>query len=247
MQTVKWSFTPQPAATLATVLALPLLLSLGFWQLDRAAEKQALFDDYNAKISGASVNLNQAVSASLDSIQWRNATVRGRYADTGVFLLDNQVLNGTAGYHVYAPFETEDAKTRIMVNRGWVAAGDYRNEAPVAPMTEGLATLVGTVMSFPSPPGILLDGGDPPTEQLAPRVYRVQVLDQKSVQKLLGEDVSAYVLRLAPDSPTGFARVWPEPGSGRERHLGYAFQWFSLAAALVIIYISVNLKRRKVE
>ena len=247
MQTAKWSFRPGPAATLATALLLPLLLSLGFWQLDRADEKQALFNDYNARVSAGPVDLNTLTAVQKDDILWRKATLRGKYLQTGVFLLDNQVVKGRVGYHVYALFEPEGDGSRVIVNRGWIAAGAYRDEIPVIPKAADRVTLTGIITGFPSPPGIRLDSGRPPAERMGPDSYRMQTITQASVQALLDQPVSAYVLRLDPASPTGLVREWPEPGSGKERHLGYAFQWFSLAAALVSIYIAVNLKRRKVD
>ena len=42
----------------------------------------------------------------------------------------------------------------------------------------------------------------------------------------------------------GFERVWrPVRGIGPQRHRGYAFQWFSLALALLVIYVVVNTRR----
>jgi cytochrome oxidase assembly protein ShyY1 len=34
---------------------------------------------------------------------------------------------------------------------------------------------------------------------------------------------------------------------GPARHLGYAFQWFALAIAAVVIFIALNLRRRPTE
>ena len=40
MRIASWEFNPSLWPTLATILVLPLFLSLGFWQLDRAEEKR---------------------------------------------------------------------------------------------------------------------------------------------------------------------------------------------------------------
>lgn len=248
MQTVRWSFNPAPAATVATALLLPLLLSLGFWQLDRADQKQAVFDDHLARVSAAPLDLNAVLPTGTapDEYVWRRATLRGSYADTAVFLLDNQVRNGQPGYFVLAPFETGGGAS-LIVNRGWIAAGAYRDEVPALEQPAGTYSLTGTITAYPSPPGIRLDGDEASVEQMAPGIYRVQVISRQLVEQVLGRDQYPYVLQLGPEAPTGFLRDWPQPGSGRERHLGYAFQWFSLAAALAIIYIAVNLKRRPAE
>ena len=55
------------------------------------------------------------------------------------------------------------------------------------------------------------------------------------------------VLLLDKDQPGGFVREWNPVVVGPERHVGYAVQWFALAAALVILYVWVNLNRIGVE
>lgn len=245
MQTVKWSFRPGLAASLATLFMLPVLVGLGLWQLQRADQKQAIFDAYQAKTASAELNLNsqEMATVSLDQIQWRKAVLQGRYHPGMTLLLDNQVYQGEAGYHVFNILDPGKNGRPIVVNRGWVAAGPYRNEVPATLDKAEQVDLSGRVVAFPSAPGISM-GPELPPEVMAPGIYRMQTIDQLTVQNLLGKPVAEFVLRLGPESASGYTRDWPEPGSGRERHLGYAFQWFSMAVVLVILYISLNLKRR---
>ena len=39
-------------------------------------------------------------------------------------------------------------------------------------------------------------------------------------------------------------RAWEPPDFGIERHYGYAFQWFALAATLAIFYAVTQLRRK---
>jgi surfeit locus 1 family protein len=48
---------------------------------------------------------------------------------------------------------------------------------------------------------------------------------------------------LDPAEPDGYARHWAPPGFPPIRHIGYAVQWFALAAALLVIYLIMNIKR----
>lgn len=243
MQTDKWSFRPGLAASLATLLILPVLVWLGLWQLHRADEKQALFDAYQARTVAAAQNLDVQADIPLEQLQWRKATVHGNYQNSPTLLLDNQVYNGEAGYHVFNLLDTGQGGKWIMVNRGWIAAGPYRDQPPQIPASIAKVELNGVATAFPSVPGIsMVEKAEP--ELMQPGLYRVQRINQAMIENLLGRQIQEYVLRLEPQSESGFTRVWPEPGSGRERHLGYAFQWFSMAVALVVIYVSLNLKRR---
>jgi len=249
MQTGKWSFNPGLIPTLATLIMFPLLLTLGFWQLDRAAQKQTLYDNFIERTGRGSVDLNKllALPGVADDILWRRGWIQGRYTDAGVFLLDNQVMGGRAGYFVYSPFEMAGTDLWILVNRGWVAAGDYRDRAPDIAEASGSYTLTGTVVDFPMSPGLLMSNDMQDSQALAPGVYRVQAVGRDVFEGLLGHTVYPYEFRLDQESASGFMRDWVQPGSGMERHLGYAFQWFALAAVLLVIYVSVNLQRRKFE
>ena len=42
----------------------------------------------------------------------------------------------------------------------------------------------------------------------------------------------------------GLKREWSAPDLGIDKHYGYAFQWFAMAAAIVIIYLVCNVRKR---
>lgn len=66
--------------------------------------------------------------------------------------------------------------------------------------------------------------------------------DAATVATLLGGRVHPQLLLLDAHSPDGFLREWRPPGFGPERHVGYAVQWFALAATTVIILLLLNLR-----
>ena len=80
-------------------------------------------------------------------------------------------------------------------------------------------------------------------EDLGGGVARLQDLDMKAIEKHSGHALLPFIIRLDANAPSGFARHWVDPGSGKEMHLGYAFQWFMLSAVLAIIYLALNLKK----
>ncbi|MCW8874405.1 MAG: SURF1 family protein, partial [Gammaproteobacteria bacterium] len=88
--------------TLLTLLLLSLLTGLGFWQLDRAAQKRALLEQYQGMEREVSIEVRADLVAD-EELEYRPAQVRGRF-DTGhQFLLDNRTHQGVAGYHVFTP------------------------------------------------------------------------------------------------------------------------------------------------
>jgi surfeit locus 1 family protein len=238
-----WSFKPELGPTLATVVVFSLLLFLGFWQMDRAGEKAALQDEYRRKSSMEPVDLNRdtVLRDNKDAMQGRRCIVRGRYTRDKAFLLDNQVLNGVAGYLVFSPFEITGADATVMVNRGWVPAGAYRDRVPEVRAAGDTLTLTGSAY-LPPGPGLL---GDAPAEAMAEDVDRVLSISLDELEDALDRNLLPYAVRLDPASPTAYADAGIEPGSGRERHLGYAFQWFALAGVLMIIYLYFSFHRKK--
>jgi len=155
-------------------------------------------------------------------------------------LLDNQVREGVPGYYVFTPFRLAGSGQYVLVNRGWVAAGPDRSVPPDINTVTGPVEITGIAKDAPFS-GIKLD--ESTTETMTENLVRVQRLKLENIAGLTGKTLLPYVVRLAPESDHGFVREWQLPGSGEDRHLGYAFQWFALAATLVLIYLLVNLKK----
>lgn len=238
-----WQFKPKLIPTVAVILLFPALLALGFWQLDRADQKAALYSQYRDRRNMEPLNLNKvpAPGGNVGALLWRRVNVQGIYDGATHYLLDNQVLNGQAGYIVYTPLRLAPGEIRILVNRGWLAASANRSQLPRLSTPAGVVRLSGLIKKAPLT-GILLS--DDTREDLAGGMVRVQNIDLESIVKRSGHKFLPFIVRLDATADSGFERHWNDPGFGREKHLGYAFQWFLLSAVLIIIYLAVNLKKR---
>ncbi|HKK16632.1 MAG TPA: SURF1 family protein [Gammaproteobacteria bacterium] len=242
MQIGAWQFKPRLLPSLATLLFFPLLLSLGFWQLDRAEQKHARFAESMRYQNLPPMLLNREPAERLQrpDMLWRPVRMKGELDSKHILLLDNQVHKGEAGYYVFEPFHVAGSDSLVLVNRGWIAAGENRQKLPAVSSPDGEVTLTGMVKHVPST-GIFL--GDNAIEKAGINTYRLQRIHIDEVEQLLGRKLPAWIVRLQPDSDHGFTREWPQEGSGEARHLGYAFQWFALALTLLVIYIVVNCKK----
>ena len=60
--------------------------------------------------------------------------------------------------------------------------------------------------------------------------------------RALEVELPAYQLQLGADEPDGYLREWRAVESGPEKHMGYAFQWFSFAALACIFYALLMLQ-----
>ncbi|MGK0297538.1 MAG: surfeit locus 1 family protein [Gammaproteobacteria bacterium] len=227
---------------MAAFLVMLVFLLLGFWQLERASYKETEFESYQLNASLDPVVLNEIEGMSLDVLnnQWRKVEVLGSYAVDITYLLDNQVVNGNAGYYVYSPFKFVNTEKWILINRGWIAGSPYRDQLPEIIAPERFLKLLGD-LSSPKQMSLPRDAHE---ESFENGIKRVQNIDLETIRKSLGYNIVPYVIRLDQRSPSGYLRNWPEPGSDKDMHLGYAFQWFLLAGTLVILYFSIYIHKQ---
>ena len=106
--------------SLAVTLLVPLMLGLGFWQLDRADQKRAHQDTLFSRLASAPV----AGRDTLAPEPFQRVRLEGRFEADRYFLVDNQVADGVVGYWVVQSFSTPQG-VRWLVNRGWIAGGDH--------------------------------------------------------------------------------------------------------------------------
>lgn len=236
MRVGKLEFSPGLGASLATLLLLALLMSLGFWQLERAAQKRALLGSYNAAPS-AVIELDPEQASYVD-FEYQFASATGRYDRTRQFLLDNRTHRGQAGYHVLTPFLLRESGVAVLVNRGWIALGSSRDELPDPPADTDWRTIRGRIRV---PAGDAFTLGEEQPRSGWP--YRVQRLDIEMLARELDYPLLPLVLLLDSDQDQGFVRDWTPLQFGPERNVGYAVQWFGLAAALMVIFLVVNTRR----
>ncbi|WP_025770140.1 SURF1 family protein [Thioalkalivibrio sp. HK1] len=234
---------------LYALLALGLLIlgcSLGFWQLDRAAQKQARIDAFDKRsqqpIVALDDHLDSNIAADLDIDRWRyrKVEVEGEPVVERQYLLDNRTRHGVAGYHVHLPFRLHDSDRMILVNRGWVAVGSSRQSLPDTTSSASM-TRVSGILDLPRHPPLLGDDGY--ASNSWPKV--VQRIDIESIGRDLGQPLLPLVLQMDPEQPGGFARQWEAHlGIGPDRHRGYALQWFSLGiVAFIAILVIAHANR----
>jgi cytochrome oxidase assembly protein ShyY1 len=224
--------------SLLTALLLPLMVSLGFWQLRRGDEKAALQSLYDARQQAAAVPL--ASLAADGDVQYRQVSISGRYDNEHVFLLDNRIYQGKPGYEAIVPVIGDDGSVTL-VNRGWIAQGASRQALPTVTSIEGDVSITGSVYQQVGTPVTL--GAQQDTTGW-PRV--VETLDVMQMAALAGHAGAAKVfphtVRIAQGVSGALVRYWPVVSMTPERHYGYAVQWFAMATALVLLYLFYSTK-----
>jgi surfeit locus 1 family protein len=230
-------FAPRPFTTLLTIVLIAMLVSLGRWQLQRAAEKRVLFDSF-----AAGSDATRSIDLQTPKVpRYSQVEAEGHYDDTRQVLIDNMVHAERAGYFVITPFALQGGGW-VLVNRGWVPLGRSRAERPAIPVAADTRRIRGRADNLPSP-GIQMGT---PAAPAPPYPVVANFPTRSEVAKLLKESSwtpAADLILLDPKEPEGYVRDWSAPGFPPMRHIGYAVQWFGLAAALLVIYIVTNFRR----
>jgi cytochrome oxidase assembly protein ShyY1 len=228
-------------------LAVIVLFSrLGFWQLDRMHEKQAMLDAVHGVLQ-----LRQALPLAAAADPARSANYDwsagdGRFVDLPPILLDNQGRDERSGVRAYRVFQPE-AGAPLLVELGWLPLPGDR-KLPTVPRPDTVTRVTGLLAPPPSaglahgaavaqPDGTLLAVALQPTAlrqplhlaALAPRVLKLDPAQALPA----GGPTYARDLDILPNT------LPPE------RHLGYAVQWFGLALAVLITALVLTLRKRR--
>lgn len=229
---------PKPSLVIAALVAMALLLGLGFWQLDRLQQKRVIIEKIAAGAVARPVPAPGYGKTRNSDMQYRRVFATGIYRHD----LEIQVYaiggSGAPGFRVFTPLE-RDTDGVILVNRGWVAQAlkDPRSRR------EGLARGVVTIEGILRNPGV--QGRFTPEN--SPRKNAWFWLDMELVAAERGlEELSYYILQAAADPGS------PGPPRGStsgpyvaNNHFGYMLTWFSLALTLALIFAIYH--RRKAD
>jgi cytochrome oxidase assembly protein ShyY1 len=224
-------------ATLVALGAIVIMLTLGFWQLDRKLEKEGRLERIAFAQQQASIGISDVLDDYME-YQDYSVSANGELLDA-LFYIDNKLKEGKAGFNAMQPFKT--ANGVVLLDLGWLAATAPRPALPAferfgfkhvegmlyVPENNKLITETNT--NYGSFPALL------------------QQIDLKQIEQHLGQSVLPFILRLQDNTSSTFVRDWEAVTMSPEKHLGYAIQWFGLAVAGLTIYLLSLLKWMQVS
>ena len=226
---------------IAAGLAIALFSGLGIWQLQRAAEKRAVIASLADDRQPALERLPGTPEA-LRGAARREVRIQGRYEGERQFLLDNRILEGRPGFDVLTPLVLEDGR-RVLVDRGWVAAGPGREPVEsVGIALDDRVTVEGRLW-LPEA-GIALGDAVTPGDDWPRLVARI---DFAALEAALGRTLVPVVIRAKGEAPWLFRPRDLRPRFGPMRHYGYAFQWFALALTVLAVACILEWRRRRMD
>ncbi|RMQ49125.1 hypothetical protein ALQ04_00333 [Pseudomonas cichorii] len=212
------------APVLLVLALLPLLVMLGFWQLDRAAEKRGILSHYAER--QAAEPGDSALMLEAEDAAYRRVHLQGYFDAAHSLLLDNSTRDGKAGVELLQPFMDQPSGLWLWVNRGWLPWPDRRS--PPLFTTPDQPQALNARIHVPHGEGFQLHT-DAPTEAW-PRLVTVVMPDRLWGE--LGRKGYAHELRLEPGN-AAYRVDWPVVAMEPQKHVGYAVQWFALATTLL--------------
>ena len=234
---MRLTFRPRWYYVLLTAVAVPLFVTLGFWQWHRGEYRNAQWAAF-ARADVAAVETT--ASGLLRLPRFTRVRVSGQFDSQRQFLLDNISHRGAPGYEVLSVLQRVDG-SHVLVNRGWLPFSGYREQLPDVSLADGgVQPITGRLATLPVA-GTAAGRQPPPAEGAWPRVTSFPTREQ--LQQTLGIALLDTVLLLDADSGPGYLRDWQPPGISPERNFSYAVQWWSFALLAMAMLVGFNLKK----
>jgi surfeit locus 1 family protein len=221
--------------TVAAIAGIALTSALGIWQLGRGNEKAAQVERLSSGQSGPVIAVS-AVEINASDVAWKRVEADGRFAAEYTLFIDNRILHGMVGYHVITPLKIENGDRYVLVNRGWIAAAPDRRTLPKIVTPPGLVHITGTAL-IPSERQF----------ELSTRVAEGNVWQNMTLSRFratVNIPIQPIVIQQDSVVDDGLKREWAATGPSPDRNFGYAFQWFAMAAAILIYYLVTHVRKR---
>ena len=259
--------------TVAAVIGVLVTLSLGRWQLSRAAQKEGLqlaIETQNQRqpldqasflklaapsAEGQPSTENQPGSQIKPSTEiHRNVTLSGQWAIQHTVILDNRQMNAKPGFYVVTPLLLDNSKLAVLVQRGWVARNfTDRARVPLIDTPSGPVKVNGRIAL---PPSKLYELGSVDAGVIRQNIDLVKFGAETglALMPLSVVQVGSHKNSSSPSSnPSGvpsngqskeLLRDWPVAAQTADKNYGYAFQWFGLSALITSLYVWFQIGKR---
>ncbi|MET7700642.1 SURF1 family protein [Streptomyces sp. NPDC005485] len=231
--------------TLVTLLLIPTMIRLGFWQLHRHEHKVALNKVISDSLSAKPV---PAESLTSPGHHIRHDDLFRRVSAKGTFDTAHEVVvrrrtnsDDEVGFHVLTPFVLDDGRV-LMVNRGWIPANGAQTAFPKIPKpAKGEITVTGRLMADETS----ADSGIKNIQGLPGR--QVMLINSAQQAKSLGKQVlGGYIEQTSPESKGDSPELIPDPEhSDIGPHMAYAIQWWLFSAGVPVGWVVLVRRERR--
>ena len=217
------------------IIFVPITISLGMWQIERANEKKIIIANYDKLLVSAPIALqkNQMLN------NWQPIETTGTYEDTIVYE-DNAINNGKAGFKVYHLFRNDDG-TFIFIHRGFIERNLIKNNLPEVEIPTEKKSIYGTTLFKQN--NTFVKNIEESDSRIIQEFNASLLIDKYPMLK--DKYLHPFLFNLDIRDVNKYQPIEKPVNMTASKHIGYAIQWFGLCAALIILTIYAY--RRKGE
>lgn len=235
-------FRPLLWLTVAGILALALLISLGTWQLQRLAWKNDLTARVEARVDAPAIPLPPMADwpkMDLAANEYRPFRVRGTF-DHGAefhaftFLDEPKGKRGGPGYWILTPLVLDGGGT-VLINRGFVPADAKDPGQRPAGAIQGPVEITGLLRLSVSPRLFV------PEPDLAKNIWFSRDVGAMAASRNIA-GMAPFFIDAAETAPGGLPQGGETRLVFRNSHLDYALTWYGLALVLIAFYFAFHHK-----
>ena len=224
-------------ATLLVLAAAAVCARLGIWQLDRLDQRRAFNNQVTSMRALSPLDLNADDASDLTGMEYRAVVVRGTYDFENQVALRNQYFDGRYGYHLLTPLLLPDGRA-VLVDRGWIPAEGNDTPAGWSRYATASPAEVRGVMRLGQEKA---DLGGVPDPTLTPGQSRLDLWNFVNLERIGAQLPYALLpVYIQPDVDANDVEppipYQPVIELTEGPHFGYALQWFTFAAILLIGY-----------
>jgi len=214
------------AATIFYIIFGSVFVFLGFWQIERGAEKDQIVSNFEE------AQMKQPLPISNNSKKWDRVYVNGALDKSKTIFIDNTIYKGVLGYKVVAPLIL-DMDEIILVDFGWTKQPERRGDVKTVEISSNQNISVTGVLEQPEL-GLVLS--DELFSSSWPKISQSKSID--ALQELFDEKIYPFILLSDFRKDSDLTYIKPVvTNMPPVKHYGYAGQWFAMFIALTIMYI----------
>ncbi len=230
---IKWMF-----ATIFVILGVLLMIRLGFWQLDRLAQRRALNAVVMAQLNAPVLSLDAntlsdpKLAGKLTGMQYRSVTIKGEFDPSQQVLLVNQAFNEQFGADLVTPLRIQGTNQAILVDRGWIPQANYASGDLAKYNQSGTVEIQGMILLSQTQPEVGRASDKIPATG---RLNDWFTLNVPGIAKQTSYQLLPVYIQQAPPQQGLTAPPYanlPQLDLSEGPHMGYAIQWFIFSATL---------------
>jgi surfeit locus 1 family protein len=203
-------------------------LSLSRWQWQRGNYKKSLEQSLKQRSEEPALTVQELLTLPFETLRYRIISLPGEWVVGSDLLLENQQQKGQVGYRLFTAVQFLNSQKLLWVERGFIPQGASYKILPQIDLVQGPTSVQGVIDHLPSP---LALAPFPTAPAFGP--WRVPSFEVKALEQHFKQGIFPFV---------AIQKAQPLPLSW-QRHLGYALQWFTMAA-VALIYLGIVIKNR---